>query len=140
MRLTSATVASVCLAALAGCGGGHSSTSRPPTPTERAALQQAAYDFVTAKTDARNPQIVRMRVASVPLGSPGASPYAAFALVQLSDPDAGYAVALLGYRKRQLSGWRVLALGSMQVGCGLGRNVFGSHGPAVRRALGLPCA
>ena len=139
MRIIGAIGAAVALAALAGCGGGHPSAVRRPTASERAALQQAVYDFVAAKTAARNPLIVRMRIASVPLGRPDASPYREFALVELSDPAAGEAWAILGYRQRQLSGWRVLELGSALVSCDLGRNVFGSHGPAVRRAFGLTC-
>ncbi|HTZ05604.1 MAG TPA: hypothetical protein VMB53_07595 [Gaiellaceae bacterium] len=139
MRLIGAIGAAVALTALAGCGGGHSSAARRPTASERAALQQAVYDFVVEKTRARNPVIVRMRVAAVRLEPPGASPYAEFARVDLSDPAAGYAYAILGYRHRRLSRWRVLDIGSAAVGCELGRSVFGSHGPAVRRALGLAC-
>lgn len=127
--------------AVSACGGHASSSSaRPPTPVERAALQQAVYDFVIAHTEAANPLITKMQVSSVRLGSSRASPYAAFAKVVLSDPSAGYAAVLLGSRsKGEIQGWHVLDLGSADVGCELGTAVFGSHKQAVMRSLGLGC-
>ena len=124
----------------AGCGGGHDSSSRPPTRTERAALQQAVYDYVIAHTAVAKPSIAKMRVSSVQVGSGRPARYGAFATVVLSDPSAGYAVVFLGRRdKGRISGWRVIDMGSARVGCDFGSAVFGSHRQAVLRSLSLDC-
>ncbi|MGD0712878.1 MAG: hypothetical protein ABSB24_01660 [Gaiellaceae bacterium] len=139
-RWVSLAAAAAVATTLSGCGG-HASSTRPPTPLERAALQQAIFDYVVAHTDAVNPSITRIRVSSVPIGSRSAASYTAFARVDLMDPSAGYAGALLGYRRKgEIPGWRVLDLGSDEVGCSLGPAVFGSHKQAVLRSLGLGCS
>jgi len=127
--------------AVSGCGGRASSSStRPPTATERAALRQAVYDCVVEHTAAVEPSIMKMRVSSVDVGSGRAAGYTAFAKVVLSDPSAGYAAVLLGSRsKGRIPGWRVLGLGSAGVGCELGPAVFGGHKRAVMRSLDLGC-
>jgi hypothetical protein len=139
MRRVAAAVAVVTV--VSGCGGGHASSSRRPTPTERAALQQAVYDYVVAHTAAVEPSITKMQVSSVRVGSGRAAGYTAFAKVVLSDPSAGYAAVLLGFRsKGEIRGWHVFDLGSASVGCELGPAVFGSHKQAVMRSLGLGCS
>lgn len=127
--------------AVSACGGhASSSSSRPPTPAERAALQQAVYDYVAAHTAATDPSITKMQVSSVRVGSGRAAGYTAFAKVMLSDPSAGYAAVLLGsLSEGEIQGWHVFDLGSASVGCELGPAVFGSHRQAVMRSLGLGC-
>ena len=116
------------------------SSSRPPTGVERAALQQAVYDYVVAHTAATDPSITKMQVSTVRVGSGRPAAYTAFAKVVLSDPSAGYAVVLVGHRsKGEIPGWHVLDLGSADVGCELGPAVFESHKQAVMRSLGLGC-
>jgi ethanolamine utilization protein EutA (predicted chaperonin) len=127
-------------ATVSGCGGGHDSLSRPPTRVERAALQQAAYDFVVAHSGPSDPSITKMRVSSVHVASGRAASYTAFARVDLIDPDGGWVAALLGERREgRISGWRVIVLGSALIGCSQGRAVYGSHKQAVLRSLGLSC-
>jgi hypothetical protein len=123
---------------LAGCGG-RTALSRPPTAPERAALQQTIEDWVAAHHGPDDPHIAGIRVATVPLGLPGPSPYSRFAVVSLWAPDAGDVIALVGYRTDPLPHWRVLDLGSARVSCNLGRQTFGSHAATVRRALALDC-
>ena len=119
---------------LSACGG-HASSTRAPTKLERAAIQQAIFDFAAANPAPVNPTINRIRVTPVPAGTH----YAAFALADISDPKAGYAAVLLGYRKTPLSGWRVFEVGSAEVGCDLGSAVYGARKQAVLRAFGLDC-
>jgi len=136
-----ATVVAVA-AVVSGCGGHASSAAsvRPPTPVERAALQEAVYDYVAAHTAAKDPSITKIEVSSVRVGAGRAAGYTAFAKVVLSDPSAGYAAVLLGSRsKGEIQGWHVLDLGSADVGCELGTAVFGSDKQAVMRSLGLGC-
>jgi hypothetical protein len=136
--LTNATAAVAVATAVSGCGG-HNASSRRPTRVERAAIQQAIFDYVAAQTGARNPSITQIRVSPISTGSPGNARYAAFARADLSDQSAGYAAALLGYHRALLSGWRVLDLGSAEVGCDLGPAVYGTRKHAVLLALALGC-
>lgn len=124
-------------AAVAGCGG-HPSATRPPTALERAALTQAIFDSLP-RTEAADPSIARIRVTTVPSDSRGAAPYTEFARVDLTDPKVGDAMSLLGYRQARVSGWRLLDLGSADVGCSFGPGVFGSHKQVVLHDLGLDC-
>ena len=123
---------------LSACGG-HASSVRGPTPVERAAIQQAIFDFAAANPVHVNPSITDIRVFPVPTSAQGTARYAAFALADMNDPTAGFAAALLGYRKTPLSGWRVFDVGSALVGCDLGPAVYGARKREVLKALGLDC-
>lgn len=125
---------------LAACGGNANSASRPPTRTERAALQQAVYDFVVPDSAPTDPSITKMRISSVSLRSGQPASYTAFARVDLYDPSGGWVAALLGRRRDgEISGWKVLDLGSALIGCSQGRTVYGNHKQAVLHSLGLSC-
>jgi hypothetical protein len=138
-RVARAAAAIALATALSGCGG-HASSTRAPTQLERAAIQQAIYEFVVAHTEAASPSITKIRVLPHPAGSRGAAPYTAFATVDVFDIHAGFAEALLGFRKKgAIPGWTVLDLGSAEVGCNLGRAVYGTGEQAVPRALDLGC-
>ena len=137
VRAFSATAAAVAVAALATACGGHATSTRAPTQVERAAIQQAIFDFAAANPVRINPSIIRVRLSPVPAASQGN--YAAFARADLNVPNSGFAAMLLAYRKTALAGWRVLDTGSAEVGCALGSAVYGTRKQVVLRALGLGC-
>jgi hypothetical protein len=104
---------------------------------ERAAIRQAIFDDLAAHAHPRRPVITRIRVSSITLAT---RRYRRFARVDLDDPKkAGYAAALLGYYVASISGWKVLDLGSSQVGCTLPAQVFHGRKRAVLRDLLLDC-
>src|SRR2546423_13018256 len=122
---------------LAGAAG-TASAVRDPTGDERGAIKQSIFDDVRAKGSPAHPVIARVRVSTVAL-SAGGSRYRKFARVDLNDPKAGYAAALLGYYVASISGWRVLDLGSSEVGCSVPVHVFHGRKNAVLRDLRLDC-
>jgi len=114
--------------------------ARAPTLGERAGIRQALFDDVRAHRKPQHPVITRISVSTVRLGHPaGKNRYVEFARVDLSDPQAGYAAALLGYYVASISGWRVLDLGSSEVGCKVSSKVFRGRKRAVMRDLKLSC-
>jgi hypothetical protein len=114
--------------------------ARHPTVPERAAIQQALFDDVRAHGRPSHPVITRITVSNVRLGRPaGTNRYTKFARVDLSDPQAGFAAALLGYYAASISGWRVLDLGSSEVGCKVPAKVFRGRKHAIMRDLRLRC-
>ena len=113
---------------------------RPQTVAERAAIQQALFDDVRAHGKPAHPIITRISVSTVRLGRPvGKNRYTKFARADLSDPQAGFAAALLGYYSASISGWRVLDLGSSEVGCTIPAKTFRGRKRAVMRDLELDC-
>jgi hypothetical protein len=115
---------------------------RSPGKAEDAAIRQAIFDDLTANALARRPVITRIRVSSIapPARATGTHRYRKFARVDLDDPTrAGAAAALLGYYVASISGWRVLDLGSSEVGCGVPAQVFHGRKRAVMRDLKLDC-
>lgn len=124
-----------CLVAVAP---GASAAARPPSNVERAAIRQAIFDDITANEKPTRPVITRIRISSVTLP---ATPkhYTKFARVDLRDPTAGYAAALLGYYVASIPGWKVLDLGSSEVGCAPRPNVFQGKQRAILSDLKLDC-
>jgi hypothetical protein len=113
--------------------------ARNPTVGERASIQQTMFDDVQAHRKPAHPVITRITVSTVRLGAVVKNRYVKFARVNLSDPQAGYAAALLGYYVSSISGWRVLDLGSSEVGCTVPPKVFRGKKQAVMRDLKLRC-
>jgi hypothetical protein len=114
--------------------------ARRPTSAERASIQQALFDDVRAHGKPAHPAITRVSVSTVRLGrAVGKARYVKFARVDLSDPQAGYAAALLDYYAASISGWRVLDLGSSEVGCKVAPTVFRGRKRTIMRDLGLRC-
>ena len=114
--------------------------ARHPTVAERAAIQQALFDDVRSHGKPAHPIITRISVSTVRLGRPvGKNRYTKFARADLSDPQAGFAAALLGYYSASISGWRVLDLGSSEVGCTIPAKTFRGRKRAVMRDLELDC-
>jgi hypothetical protein len=115
---------------------------RAPGTAEEAAIRQAIFDDLAASALARRPVITRIRVSSItlPAKATGTRRYRKFARVDLDDPPrAGVAAALLGYYVASVSGWRVLDLGSSEVGCSVPARAFGGRKRAVMRDLKLDC-
>jgi hypothetical protein len=116
------------------------SAARKPTAVERAGIRQALFDDIRAHPGPTHPLITRISVSTVRLGGTGrSSRYSKFARADLSDPRAGVAAVLLGYYVSSISGWRVLDLGSSEVGCSVPPNAFRGRKRAVLRDLGLDC-
>lgn len=114
--------------------------ARSPTIAERASIQQSLFDDVRAHGKPAHPVITRISLSTVRLGrAAGQHYYLKFARVDLRDPQAGYAAALLGYYVASIPGWRVLDLGSSEVGCKVAPKVFRGQKRAVMRDLGLRC-
>lgn len=113
--------------------------ARAPTVAERASIQQTMFDDVQAHRKPTHPVITRITVSTVRLGAVRKNRYVKFARVNLSDPQAGYAAALLGYYAASISGWRVLDLGSSEVGCTTSPRLFRGKKQAVMRDLNLRC-
>ena len=114
--------------------------ARNPTVSERASIQQALFDDVRAHRGPANPVITRITVSTVrPAGATRRNRYSKFARADLSDPKAGFAAALLGYYVASISGWRVLDLGSSEVGCTVPPKVFRGRKRAILRDLRLRC-
>jgi hypothetical protein len=109
---------------------------RAPSTAEEAAIRQAIFDDLAANALPRRPVITRIRVSSITLRR---HRYRKFARVDLKDPRAGAAAALLGYYVASISGWRVLDLGSSEVGCSVPAKVFRGRKRAVMRDLKLDC-
>ena len=118
---------------------GAASAVRTPTAEERGAIRQAIFDSVAASGRPAHPVITRITVSSVTL-SAGPSWYTKFARVNLTDPRAGYAGALLGYYVTSISGWKVLDLGSSEVGCSVPAKLFGDRKSAILLDLELECS
>lgn len=111
---------------------------RAPSTAEEAGIRQAIFDDLAANAQPRRPVITRIRVSSITLRR---GRYRKFARVDLDDPTkAGYAAALLGYHVASISGWKVLDLGSSQVGCSVPAKDFGGRKRAVLHDLELDCA
>jgi hypothetical protein len=114
--------------------------ARSPTVAERASIQQALFDDIRTYGKPAHPVITRISVSKVRLGRvAGRRYYVKFARVDLRDPQAGYAAALLGYYVASIPGWRVLDLGSSEVGCKVAPKVFREQKRAVMRDLQLRC-
>jgi hypothetical protein len=117
---------------------GAAPAERAPRTAEEAAIRQAIFDDLAANAHPRRPVITRIRVSSITLRR---HRYRKFARVDLNDPTrAGFAAALLGYHVASISGWKVLDLGSSQVGCSVSAKVFGGRRRAVLHDLELDCA
>jgi hypothetical protein len=113
-------------------------SARGTSTAEKAAIRQAIFDDLAAHALPRRPVITRIRVSSITLRR---RRYRKFARVDLNDPTrAGYAAALLGYYGASISGWKVLDLGSSQVGCTVPAQIFGGRKRAVLHDLKLDCA
>ncbi len=139
-KRTTQRVALAALAAFLVAGtAGAASAVRNPTVEEGGAIKQAIFDSVAAKGRSAHPVITRIRVSSVTL-SAGPSRYRKFARVDLNDPKAGYAGALLGYYIASISGWRVLDIGSARVGCDVAPNIFQGKKSAILLDLRLGCS
>jgi hypothetical protein len=124
----------VCLAVAAA---GAAPAARAPNAVEKAAIRQAIFDDLAAHAHPRRPVITGIRVSTITLAT---RRYRKFARVDLDDPTrAGPAYALLGYDVGSISGWRVLDLGSSEVGCGEPAQVFHGRKRAVLRDLDLDC-
>lgn len=117
---------------------GAASAVRNPTVEERGAIKQAIFDSVAAKGRPAHPVITRVRVSTVTL-SAGPSRYRKFARVDLNDPKAGYAGALLGYYVASISGWKVVDIGSAEVGCSVPAKLFQGKTSAILLDLMLDC-
>jgi hypothetical protein len=116
---------------------GAAPAERPPRTTEEAAIRQAIFDDLAANGLPRRPVITRIRVSSITLRR---HRYRKFARVDLNDPTrAGFAAALLGYYVASISGWKVLDLGSSEVGCSVPSTIFRGRKRAVLRDLKLDC-
>jgi hypothetical protein len=114
--------------------------ARSPTVGEQAGIRQALFDDVRTHGRPAHPVITRVSVSTVRLGrAVGRRRYVKFARVDLRDPQAGYAAALLGYYAASISGWRVLDLGSSEVGCKVSPKVFRGRKRAIMRDLALRC-
>ena len=104
---------------------------------EKAAIRQAIFDALAANARPRRPVITRIRVSSIMLRR---HRYRKFARVDLNDPTrAGFAAVLLGYYVASISGWKVLDLGSSEVGCSVPATIFRGRKRAVLRDLKLDC-
>jgi hypothetical protein len=113
-------------------------SARGISAAEKAAIRQAIFDDLAANALPRRPVITRIRVSSITLRR---RRYRRFTRVDLNDPTrAGFAAALLGYYVASISGWKVLDLGSSQVGCTVPAQIFGGRKRAVLRDLKLDCA
>ena len=116
--------------------------ARAPSGAERAAIRQAIFDDIAANAKPARPLITHIRVSSITLGARPTGPhrYRKFARVDLMDRSrAGYAGALLGYYVASIPGWKVLDLGSVEVGCTPHPNVFQGKQRAILRDLKLDC-
>jgi hypothetical protein len=125
--------------ALVSGAAGAAPAVRNPTVEERGAIRQAIFDSIAATGRPARPLITRIRVSSVTLPA-GARRYRKFARVDLNDPKAGYAGALLGYYVTSISGWKVLDIGSSEVGCSVPAKLFGDRKSAILRDLALDCS
>jgi hypothetical protein len=121
---------------------GATQAARSPSAAEKAGIRQAIFDYIAANTLARRPVITRMRVSAITLNARPTGPrrYRKFARVDLNDPRAGYAAALLGYYVASISGWRVLGFGSARVGCTPQPRVFQGRQNAILLDLRLGCS
>ena len=109
---------------------------------ERAAIRQAIFDYIAANAKPARPIITGIRLSSITLVARPTGPhrYRKFARVDLMDRSrAGYAGALLGYYVASIPGWKVLDLGSVEVGCTPHPNVFQGKQRAILRDLKLDC-
>jgi hypothetical protein len=134
--------ASVCAVtgSLLAVAAGAAIAARNPTIGERAGIQQALFDDVRAHRRPAHPVITRITVSTIrPAGATMRNRYSKFARLNLSDPQAGFAAALLGYYVASISGWRVLDLGSSEVGCAVPSTVFRGRKRAIMRDLKLQC-
>jgi hypothetical protein len=118
--------------------------ARKPTLRERAAIEQAIFDdYLHSKTSAAHAVITAIRVSTRAAPRPRGKAkgyYDAFARVDLFDSAAsGPGTAILGYRVERLPGWRVLDLGSVEVGCQLSASIFRGRRGAVLRDLDFDC-
>ena len=118
---------------------GATPAARARSAVEKAAIRQAIFDDLAAHALPRRPVITRIRVSPITLAA-RSHRYKEFARVDLDDPArAGPAYALLGYYVASISGWRVLDLGSAEVGCGEPAQIFHGRKRAVMRDLDLDC-
>ena len=116
---------------------GAAPAARAPSTAEEAGIRQAIFDDLAANALPRRPVITRIRVSSITLRR---HRYRKFARVDLDDPTrGGVAAALLGYYVASISGWKVLDLGSSEVGCSVPGHVFRGRKRAVMRDLKLDC-
>jgi hypothetical protein len=137
LKLASVCAATGCLLAVAA---GAATAARNPTIGERASIQQALFDDVRAHRRPAHPVITHITVSTIrPPGAIMKNRYSKFARLNLSDPQAGFAAALLGYYIGSISGWRVLDLGSSEVGCTVPSTVFRGRKRAIMRDLNLKC-
>ena len=131
------------VAALLALGtAGATLAARGPTLTENTGIRQALFDYIAANAAPRRPVITRIRVSSITLAARPTGPrrYKKFARVDLTDPKAGVAAALLGYYVASISGWRVLEFGSARVGCTARPAVFQGKQTEILLDLKLGCS
>jgi hypothetical protein len=110
-------------------------SARPPTARESGGLHQALFDYFATRP--ADPEITKIRVATARPGR--GSPFRTLARVDLRERRAGVATALLGYVKAKPPGWRVLTVGSSEVGCRLTERIFGGRKRFVLVDLRLTC-
>ena len=131
--------------AVVGClvsmAPGTSAAARAPSDAERAAIRQAIFDDLAANAMPARPIITRIRVSSITLPARETGyRYSRFARVDLMDRTrAGFAASLLGYYVASIPGWKVLDLGSVEVGCIRRPSVFHYKQCAILRDLKLEC-
>jgi hypothetical protein len=117
--------------------------ARNPISTERAAIRQVIFDYLAAKAAVKSPRISAIRISTrIPPAPPRPTVryYSKFARIDLSDPSGGPSYAIAGYFVTgTLSGWRVLDLGSVEVGCSLPASIFRGDKRAVLRDLRMTC-
>jgi hypothetical protein len=100
---------------------------------------QAIFDSLAPRGRPAHPVVTRIRVSSVTFPA-RAGRYRKFARVDLDDPRAGYAGALLGYYVASISGWKVLDIGSSEVGCSVPARLFEDRTSAILLDLELACS
>jgi len=114
--------------------------ARRPAPVERAGIEQVLFAYFR-KSRTPNPKITAIVLSTRAARFPSSAKYyyKKFAKIELLDKRAGFAAVLAGYYVAPLSGWRVLDLGSSEVGCSIPAAVFHGYKAAVLRDLALDC-
>jgi hypothetical protein len=115
--------------------------ARGPTPVERAGIRQAIFDSRAARPPAGGLRVGKISVSTrgPRFPAPANFYYRVFAVAVISAPNVTPAAVLLGYYVAPLSGWRVLDLGTSNVGCGLPATLFHGYKLAVLNDLRLTC-
>jgi hypothetical protein len=129
---------------LATAGSALAAIVRPPTPTERAALQQATFDYYFTNSALANSVVSSVKVEVLagpqPLRSRLVTKYAVIGIhaFDTTGQDVGYALAIAAYYSSPARGWRVFNDGTSDVGCSAKWYPVGQE-RAILKALGLKC-